>query len=1358
MSSLVRYFAGRGKGGSSKVRTPYEAKNTLQSRAYVRFVDLVSEGPIEGFCNSAGVTVTDAQLYSDAQPEVVDGRLYFDPAKFEIEYDSGTSGPFTVFARVDSQAPLENRPLFTTSVGYPFSGANNTGLRVSITATFKESETKTGSSNETTTFKEAAEIYVQTYPKSAADQVETRRPYVVADHGFATGDVVYRKRTATNTYVWAKLPAGVSVFSVNCRVVTSITGSDSFVAAVYPICIEGRVRCLYVKGLGTNYLRLEPIVNPVSQSGHGFTVGTLIDFVNGVWVRASRYTQTVATVYQVASEDVFSARRQILAGPTINPPSVVAASIYLDDTPLADPDTLEFNFANVRVDYRLGEEIQTPLLGFEQTETLLSTENSVEIKRRTAERGSPAVVKDLATGDWDELVVNLMLPEGLYRQDMTNGDIFGLGDNYGEQGLASSTNAVPENQPPVIRITYRIITTDNSGAEQQSPEYPYGTNDGYVVIKGKTMSAYELSVRGSLLTLNDTEQSHHYRLYFYRVSPDDEEFTNSTARRSKVVVGTITGIVNMRMTYPWCAVVGIEIDAEQFNSIPTRGYHVKLRLVEVPTNYFPPNSRRQRLIQGATVVDFRTRAEYNRLPSGEGAYTDAGEPIEQTWDGTFYQSWTDNPAWITYSLCTDERVGFGSHIREANKWLFYKIARYCDQLVPTGWDGTQYTSYEARFSCSAYFQTASDAWKVLTDVSSSFSGFLFYQSGSVIPVQDCPREVRFAFVPANVENGFFSYTGIHKNGRYSTVVAKFSDPASKFKQTPVIAQDEDLTRKLGWRPLDRIAFGCTSKTQAQRFARRVLLSTKYLTVTVKFTTGLLGSVLRPGDVIEVYDPSRSSLPFGGRILEIKSATVDSKPILVLDRYITPEQIGVNNEELTNTFGIVCQRPMGVPKADEIVDEATLLHYMDSQMTPTLKVSSFARAPGGTTLVALADALPPEVEVGAVWGLRRFDVQPQTFQVLTIEETSPHKFAVVALEYQKTLYDAVDFDAAYDEPSVSPDLDGWKRPNPPRNLRIQYWPSVSESGQKIYKITVSWSPPADGFAKEYVVEWKRGLGDYQLLTTTQLTTAETIVVAGDNYCAQVRSVGLTGKLSTAVEVCTMIGVQSVGNSEIVSGLEITGRAHDTLFTTADVSFDWRVNWSEATSELQSAVPPVLPPSVSDYEVTIYDTNMELVWTGSRVDTSFALYLDANRSLPGGPYREFIIGVQARTYDGALSKATLLRVSNERPAVPEFTFETDLNGFLLIKFANPTYLDFDKFVVWMSDVDGFTPSDETVVYAGPSSLASIKLASGTTSYIRVAALDLLARNATDANISDQFSVVGRRAGQLTVFDFSTLGWTS
>lgn len=1352
---LTRLFRGRGGKSQGSVRTPYEAKNTLQSRAYARFVDLLSEGPIEGFCNSSGITISDAQLYSECQPSVTaDYKLWYDPTRFDVEFDAGSSGPFTVYGKVSGD-PLINDPLFSPSAGYPFSGLQNTNLRVSITASFRES---TDTVNQTTdsTFKDNAEVYLLTYPRSEAEQVQTAKTITKNAHGFAVGAVVYRKRTGTNTYSWELLPDGVSPFAFQTRIIRSAT-ENQFVGEIYPVTEEGRARALYFKTQGSNYLTVTPIDDPVTQVNHGFTVGTLIEYVTNTWVRASRYTQTCATVTERISDDQFRAKRQAYDSPQLNIPSVVATAVFFDDVPLADPATLTYNFANVRLDYRLGDEVQTPLLGFEQTETLLETTQSPTISHQTETPNVAPVIIELAPGNWDELLINLMLPEGLYRQDMTNGDIYGLGDNYGITGVASSSAAKPENQPPVIRISYRIVQIVN-GAEQLSEEYPFGANDGLVVIRGKTMSPYEVTVRASLLAPNKpSADSHWYRLYFRRMSPDDSSYTNGdVARRSRVIVNTITGIVNARMSYPYCAVVGIEIDAEQFNALPIRGYQVKLMKVLVPSNYYPRFTKRIRTLRGVTYTDFRTYPEYNRSASGDPIYDDAGNPIDQIWDGTFYESWTDNPAWLVYALATDTRMGFGNYIQGANKWLFYRIARYCDELIPTEWNGTRFTSKEPRFACSAYFQTFEEAWKVLSDITSSFSGYVYYQSGTLIPVQDAPRTSRFAFSPANVENGFFTYTGIHKSGRYSSAVVKFTDPASRFRQVPIVEQDEELIGQLGWKPLEKTAFGCTSKYQARRFARRLLLSSKELTTTVKFTTGLIGSVLRPGDVIEVYDPSRSSLPFAGRILKI-SANFDSElPIVTLDRLITGEQLAEDDAALVATYGVIFQLPVGIPTQAEIASEDDLDKFMAKQITEPLRIFSISRGPEGTTVLQLRDPLPVGVEVGALWGLRRQDVQPQTFQIITVEETAKHKFGVVAVEYQDALYDAIDYDSVYEEPQINPDLDAWKRPHPPTNLRFEVWPRINEDGQKIYAVTISWSPPSEGFAKSYTVEWKRGLGDYQVLTNTNLTTAETIVVESDSYCVQVRTVGITGMLSVPVELCRAIGATSIVNQEIVSGLELLGQANNTLFTTGDASFDWRVNWSEATSEFQTGNPPTLAPNISDYEVIVYDVDMTALYATARKETSFVLTLDQNKGLPGGTRREFILGVRARTRDGLLSSQTTLRVHNERPPVPSFTFDADVNGYLLITFTPSNQSDFSHFNVWMSETEDFTPSNENLVYAGASSIVSIVITPAVITYFRVAEVDLVANSELDCNISDQYSIVGRRVGALTAFDFLTPGW--
>ncbi len=55
-------------------------------------------------------------------------------------------------------------------------------------------------------------------------------------------------------------------------------------------------------------------------------------------------------------------------------------------------------------------------------------------------------------------------------------------------------------------------------------------------------------------------------------------------------------------------------------------------------------------------------------------------------DGAWNQ-WTDNPAWIFYDLVTNKRYGLGKYGISSdfvNKWNLYELGKYCDGLVPTG--------------------------------------------------------------------------------------------------------------------------------------------------------------------------------------------------------------------------------------------------------------------------------------------------------------------------------------------------------------------------------------------------------------------------------------------------------------------------------------------------------------------------------------------------------------------------------------------------------------------------------------------------------------------------------------------------
>lgn len=112
-----------------------------------------------------------------------------------------------------------------------------------------------------------------------------------------------------------------------------------------------------------------------------------------------------------------------------------------------------------------------------------------------------------------------------------------------------------------------------------------------------------------------------------RITPNSSNSTISDV----TYVDSITEVTDAKLRRPMSACVGIRVNAKQFQSIPTRAYHLYLRVVRVPSNY-----------------DAWTRT-----------YTG-------TWDGTFKMSWTDNPAWVFYDLATNACDGLG-------------------RLLPAGW-------------------------------------------------------------------------------------------------------------------------------------------------------------------------------------------------------------------------------------------------------------------------------------------------------------------------------------------------------------------------------------------------------------------------------------------------------------------------------------------------------------------------------------------------------------------------------------------------------------------------------------------------------------------------------------------------
>ena len=92
------------------------------------------------------------------------------------------------------------------------------------------------------------------------------------------------------------------------------------------------------------------------------------------------------------------------------------------------------------------------------------------------------------------------------------------------------------------------------------------------------------------------------------------------------------------------------------SSIPNRGYRIKGRLIQVPTNYFPDSRRYTRFYVNGHDTN-----------------------VQQPWNGTFYSAWSNNPAWVFYDICTNTRYGAGNFIgTNIDIWPLYEIAQYSD--------------------------------------------------------------------------------------------------------------------------------------------------------------------------------------------------------------------------------------------------------------------------------------------------------------------------------------------------------------------------------------------------------------------------------------------------------------------------------------------------------------------------------------------------------------------------------------------------------------------------------------------------------------------------------------------------------
>ncbi|EJW4640515.1 host specificity protein J, partial [Escherichia coli] len=326
-----------------------------------------------------------------------------------------------------------------------------------------------------------------------------------------------------------------------------------------------------------------------------------------------------------------------------------------------------------------------------------------------------------------------------------------------------------------------------------------------------------------------------------------------------------TEIIDVKQCYPNTAIVGLQVDAEQFGGQQmTVNYHIRGRIIQVPSNYDPEK----------------------RTYSG-------------IWDGSLKPAYSNNPAWCLWDMLTHPRYGMGKRLGAADvdKWALYAIGQYCDQRVPDGFGGT-----EPRMTFNAYLSQQRKAWDVLSDFCSAMRCMPVWNGQTLTFVQDRPSDVVWPYTNCDVvvdDNGVgFRYSFSALKDRHTAVEVNYTDPQNGWQTSTELVEDPEAILRYGRNLLKMDAFGCTSRGQAHRAGLWVIKTGLLETQTVDFTLGSQGLRHTPGDIIEICDNDYAGTLTGGRILSIDAAS----RTLTLDREVTLPETGAATVNLINGSG------------------------------------------------------------------------------------------------------------------------------------------------------------------------------------------------------------------------------------------------------------------------------------------------------------------------------------------------------------------------------------------------------------------------------------------------------------------------
>lgn len=929
-------------------------------------------------------------------------------------------------------------------------------------------------------------------------------------------------------------------------------------------------------------------------------------------------------------------------------------SVYWNEVPVVNPNN-EYNFRSVNINF-------TPGLPNGSTSTQISTEATVVRSIGERLRYGPDFVKVFRVLNKNIKAVDINVRINQLSESVTSSE--NAGDLI-ESTVKYTISYRPLSNNPAINPT--LFTVPSNGQE---------------VIRGKINFGY---IRKTRITFMDSISKNFsqepdflgWEIKIERLTPD----ATSSSIRNQTFLDSLIEVYGDVFSYPNSAIIHSQFSAEYFASVPVRHYEIKGLKVQIPSNY-----------SGMT----RTYHPHNG----------------DDWDGTFLtnsdgsvaRQWTDNPAWCYFDLLTNRNYGLGKYVTgndlSVDKWTLYDIGRYCDVLVSDGYGGL-----EPRFSCNLVINNREEAFKVINDMASIFRGMAYYGAGTIFTVQDSPKNPYLLFTNANVENGEFVYSSSSRRVRHTVAIVRYNDKKNYYKPALEYVEDVDGIRRYGIREIELAAIGCTSRGQAVRLGRWALLTETTETETVNFTAGLDGALIRPGDIIQISDRNRRGTRYGGRTYQIvnpSTITLDSSlgNLTATNLYnfhiVTPTW----NYDPNLTSSLVASDISGIRKPH--VQTQT---FRGNQATTSLGSDDVYR-----TQISFSDPFDTGnyyLSGNLIWMVDSsgsndpiYNIIDQ-FRVVNINEKEPHKYNIAAMDYNINKYNQIESGLNFMTQTQVNTV-----PTAPTNLQLNL-NLISPNGN-VKKIDYKFDITDTSNITKYLVYVKPGAdfvdptdvaGNTYLVNILPagITNGTYIPAANNTYFFRVYSstennTKSTNYASKSILVTNLNPIQDIivstlrldAESEVFQSTTATttpynppGSREAGTFTTADPTFLWNVGFQNNTlinvamTGIGYKVSIRKPSTTNTPDSKIY-YQPDVMLTGQFGNLSYTFPFSINKTLAGGPYRNFDIVVEAVNTADKTSAAGGY-YENPVGTKVESTFANG-NSYDIFSATNPAISDF------------------------------------------------------------------------------------